>query len=83
MIIYNIEPTKDIPSYSLGTVASHLGVSNSAIHSLVKSSMKYIAYGCKKGVQSQHLFIPENSAWRIINDAIAGKVLKRATRVIQ
>jgi hypothetical protein len=84
MILYNVEPANNEPAYSLGLIAKKLKVSNSAIHSVVRNSMRYTAFGNRgdgPNANAQHLFIPIKSAQRLIKDADAGRILKRAKRI--
>jgi hypothetical protein len=84
MILYNVEPANNEPAYSLGLIAKKIGVSNSAIHSVVRNSMKYTAFGNRgdgPNANAQHLFIPIRVAQRLIEDAANGLILKRAKRI--
>jgi hypothetical protein len=84
MILYNVEPANNETSFSLGLIAKKLKVSNSAIHSVVRNSLKYTAFGNRgdgPNANSQHLFIPAKSAQRLIEDAGKGIILKRAKRI--
>lgn len=96
MILDNISPTNDVSVVSVQQVRAKLGLKNPTIlNNFLAKTLKYVAFHDdledsythdvhKKNTlyEGRHrLMMPLDTAWRLIRDAEAGKILVRAARV--